>query len=175
MSNISANPPHIFSSYSIFNLYLLRKIFIEFALLKMYNSHLIFGKNLLIGDIMKSLGYMEGTDPKVLTTAIIEGYETLPLSNGWDNHGKNIAHITNSDNLALVIGYLHKFIAIFTHQSIGSMLAGVKAYNIPMLVIVPKDMHDRAGKYIKVDGIEYKFVDPADISREVLAILSKKN
>ena len=39
---------------------------------------------------MKIIGYMQGTDPQVLTQLLLEGYETYPLSNVFDNHGKNI-------------------------------------------------------------------------------------
>ena len=35
---------------------------------------------------MKIIGYMEGTDPKVLTQLLLDGYETFPLSNVFDNH-----------------------------------------------------------------------------------------
>ena len=57
---------------------------------------------------MKIVGYLDGTDGLFLTNLAIKGVDTLPLSNGWDNHGKYLGHITKQDNIALVVGYLHK-------------------------------------------------------------------
>ena len=57
------------------------------------------------GGKMKIIGYMLGTDPEVLTQLLLEGYETLPLSNGYDNHGNNEKH--NKANDVKQIGRQH--------------------------------------------------------------------
>ncbi len=119
---------------------------------------------------MKNLGYMEGTDSVVLTTALTEGFETYPLSNGWDNHGKNLSHITTGDNLAAVIGYLHKFTVLFTHQTLEGLLSPLKACGVPLLVIVPKSQHEKAKAIFEIEGLNYKFVDPEDLMDEILKL-----
>ena len=57
---------------------------------------------------MATIGYLEGTDPLVLSRLAVKGIGTLPLSNGFDNHGKFINTITEHDQISLVVGYLHK-------------------------------------------------------------------
>lgn len=118
--------------------------------------------------MVKTLGYLEGTNSEVLTDVIIEGHETIPLSNGWDNHGKNLTHITTADGIAFIVGYLHKFTTLFTHQTMEELFSAVRANKIPVLIIAPKDKHDKAHRLVAAAGIDYKFVDPADLADEVL-------
>jgi len=121
---------------------------------------------------MKVVGYMEGTDSELLTNLMLEGYETLPLANGWDNHGKYIAHVNRTDNLALVVGYLHKFIPVSKEFKIGEdMLSSLKAYKIPVVFIVPKSKLRKAGKFIKIKGVRYSFADPGNLTSNILGIL----
>ncbi len=42
---------------------------------------------------MKTIGYLEGTNPEFLTKLVCMGYNTVPIGNDTDNHGKNIAFI----------------------------------------------------------------------------------
>ena len=120
---------------------------------------------------MKVLGYLEGTDPSVLTRVVLEGYETLPLSNGWDNHGKHLTLLNPADNIALVVGSLHKFVRLEDMSIFSAMLATVKAYDIPVVFVVPKGSHDKATKLITEKELKYKFVDPADLADVILADL----
>jgi len=39
---------------------------------------------------MAIIGYLEGTNPDVLSSLIARGHDTVPIGNGWDNHGKYI-------------------------------------------------------------------------------------
>jgi hypothetical protein len=121
---------------------------------------------------MKVLGYLEGTDPNTLTSVVLEGYETLPLSNGWDNHGKHLTLLNPADNISLVVGSLHKFIRLEDMSIFAAMLATVKAYDIPVIFIVPKAMHERAVNLIKDKDLRFKFVDPADLTKTILADLA---
>ena len=57
---------------------------------------------------MATVGYLEGTDPLVLTRLAARGVGTLPLSNGFDNHGKFITSVSGRDDIDVVVGYLHK-------------------------------------------------------------------
>ena len=120
---------------------------------------------------MKIVGYMLGTDPDVLTQLLLEGHETLPLSNGYDNHGKYITHLTTEDHISLIVGYLHKFFPIAAQFSMTDLLKSVRINKIPVVFIVPKEMHDKADQLVADKGIDYKFADPADLSQVLLDIL----
>ena len=114
---------------------------------------------------MKIVGYMEGTDPQVLTQLLLEGYETYPLSNVFDNHGKNITLLTTEDHISLIVGYLHKFIPVAPQFSVTDILSSVKAYKIPVIFIVPKEVQEKASNMVADKGIDFKIVDPADLSK----------
>lgn len=124
---------------------------------------------------MKVVGYMEGTNSELLTNLMLEGYETLPLANGWDNHGKYIAHVNRTDNLALVVGYLHKFMPVSKEFKIGEdILSSLKAYRIPAVFIVPKAKHDKAKKLLKGRGLSFVITDPGAITASVMSLLRQK-
>ena len=57
---------------------------------------------------MKTVGYLAGTDSEYLTRLVLMGHRTLPVGNGVDKNGKNIAFISISDNIDLIVGYFHK-------------------------------------------------------------------
>jgi hypothetical protein len=89
---------------------------------------------------MAIIGYMEGTDPALLSKLVALGHETYPLGNGWDNHGKYIRHITQSDGIKLIIGYLHKFVPTQSpNLTPMDMLVHFKTFGIPIVVITPED------------------------------------
>jgi len=124
---------------------------------------------------MKIVGYMQGTDSELLTNLMLEGIETLPLSNGWDNHGKYIAHVNRTDNLALVVGYLHKFIPIAKEFAKGDdILSTMKIYKIPVVFIVPASKQAKAKKILSGKGLKYKLADPAEASKVIMSLLKTK-
>ena len=124
---------------------------------------------------MKTIGYMEGTDSDFLTNLLIDGVDTLPLSNGWDNHGKFIAHIAKTDNISVVVGYLHKFFTLWQDQTIvEDILSSLKVSKIPTVFIVPKNQHANAKKLLKGRGVNCHFSDPLDLTKTVAAILKIK-
>ena len=123
---------------------------------------------------MKIVGYMDGTNSEVLTNLFLAGFETLPLSNGWDNNGKYIAHVSRNDDISLIIGYLHKFFPIAKQFDLGDMLSAVKIYRIPLLFIVPESKQAKAKKLLDKKGLKYKFADPAEITDVALGILKGK-
>jgi len=112
---------------------------------------------------MKVIGYMEGTDPNVLTSLVVDGFDTLPLSNGWDNHGKHLTLLNPADNVSLVVGNLHKFVRLEDKSIFSAMLSTVKAYEIPVFFVVAKDQHAAAKGLVDDDGLSYKFIDPKDL------------
>jgi len=123
---------------------------------------------------MKTIGYMEGTNSELLTNLLVDGVDTLPLSNGWDNHGKYIAHITRTDNISVVVGYLHKFFALSKDPKIEEdILSSLKAYKIPTVFIVPKAKQDKAKKLLKGKGVYYTLADPGDLTKTVKGVLKQ--
>ncbi len=110
-----------------------------------------------------------------MTNLILEGYDTLPLSNGWDNHGKYIAHINRTDNLVLVVGYLHKFIPVIKEYPAGEdILSSLKAYKIFVVFIIPGGKQAKAKKMLASKGVSYKLASPAGVSKTVMKILEPK-
>ncbi len=113
---------------------------------------------------MKTVGYLEGTDPEFLTKLVCMGYKTLPIGNDIDNHGKNIAFISIADKVDLIVGYLHKVSPLPNMtKSLKEFLTPGIIHFIPVLLLAPKDMLSQAKKivseattspYIKV--IDYK-------------------
>ena len=113
---------------------------------------------------MKTVGYLEGTDPEFLTRLVCMGYRTLPIGNDIDNHGKNIAFISIADKVDLIVGYLHKVSPLPTMtKSLKEFLTPGIIHHIPILLLAPKESLPYAKKivaeattspYIKV--IDYK-------------------
>ena len=124
---------------------------------------------------MKTIGYMEGTNSEFLTDVMVEGIDTMPFSNGWDNHGKFLAHITRTDNISVVVGYLHKFFTLTQEPKIvNEMLSSVRAYKIPTVIVVPKANQEKAKKLLKGKGINFIFADPSEITSAVMGILKPR-
>ena len=59
----------------------------------------------------KIVGYFDGTDSTLLTGLVCDGYDTVPISNGFDNHGMHVRIINNENKVDLLIGYVHKIFA----------------------------------------------------------------
>lgn len=122
---------------------------------------------------MAIVGYLEGTDALVLTKLAAKGIGTLPLSNGFDNHGKYMNHLTSQDGVSVVIGYLHKVLPtpemIITPQD---LLFACLTHEIPVLLIVEKSEHEEAKRVLGEVGNRVRLVDPADLYDVVVEIVS---
>lgn len=122
---------------------------------------------------MAIVGYLEGTDALVLTKLAAEGIGTLPLSNGFDNHGKYMNHLTSQDGVSVVIGYLHKVLPtpemIITPQD---LLFACLTHEIPVLLIVEKSEHEEAKRVLGEVENRVRLVDPADLYDVVVEIVS---
>lgn len=122
---------------------------------------------------MATVGYMEGTDPQVLTKLAVQDIGTAPLSNGFDNHGEYINHLTSRNGISVVIGYLHKVLptpgmtvrprdllfACFTHE-------------IPVVLIADKADHEEARRVLGDVADRVRLVDPAELYQVVLQTVS---
>jgi hypothetical protein len=94
--------------------------------------------------MVRRIGYLAGTDSTTLTRIAIDGVGTIPLSNGWDDHGKYLAHITLSDGLSAIVAPFHK-ISAAPGDPVGphDILSPAIDAGIPVLVIVPEDIKDK--------------------------------
>ncbi|MEW6367647.1 MAG: hypothetical protein AB1714_23700 [Acidobacteriota bacterium] len=109
----------------------------------------------------KVVGYLEGTDPLLLTRWASKGVETYPLSNGVDQHGKNMTLITSADNFSLVIGYLHKILPVSGIALAPEyLLKACELYHVPVFLLVPKEDTVGAKRTLRNVGDFVTFVDP---------------
>jgi len=117
--------------------------------------------------------YLEGTDPLVLTKLAIEGVDTAPLSNGFDNHGKYINHVTREDGISAVIGYLHKIMPTpDVTVTPRDLLFACLTHEIPVLLIVDKSDHEKARQLLREVADPVRLVDPSDLYQVVLQTVS---
>ncbi|TFG32474.1 hypothetical protein EU527_09980 [Candidatus Thorarchaeota archaeon] len=137
---------------------------------------------------MKTIGYFEGTDSSLLSKIVAEGFCTVPLANEWDGHGKIASHIEPGE-IHLIISHLHKLlpprgkqkdtkevpVTVSIDAYRGSrpidLLYPAKTYNIPVLVVVPKEYYEKA-KDLLEDANEFvTLIDPDELEEKVRAIL----
>lgn len=119
----------------------------------------------------KIIGYLEGTDSGILSELVIKGYETLPLGNGWDGHGKNVAYLSKADGVALIVGYLHKVVP--THGSnitAEDLLFPCKIHNIPFLLIYPRENRDAVKQLLGKAADYVTMVNPDEVLDKVVEI-----
>lgn len=121
---------------------------------------------------MGKVGYFEGTDPLLLTTLATEGHETLPIANTWDAHGKPVNHLTKGE-VDVVVGYLHKVIPAEQGRTamfellLDNMLVACRTHNIPVLLIAPAKVHDKARKLLGHVGNNVHVVSPEEVEAQV--------
>jgi hypothetical protein len=110
---------------------------------------------------MATVGYLEGTDPLVLTRLAARGVGTLPLSNGFDNHGKFITSVSSRDDLDVVVGYLHK---LTRTQRQGfyprDLLQSCLDCGIAVMIVVPAADQALARQVLGAVGDATTLIDP---------------
>jgi hypothetical protein len=126
--------------------------------------------------VRKNIGYFEGTDSILLTRLVCAGYDTLPISNGYDNHGANVRLIDGQNRYDLLVGYIHKIFAPDTRDK-GSLTYQdlfhlCKTYGVPLLLEVPAELHDTDRALLKGAPESVQFVDPDDMFSVALELLS---
>ena len=123
---------------------------------------------------MKTVGYLEGTDPEFLTKLVCMGYKTLPIGNDIDNHGKNIAFISIADKVDLIVGYLHKVSPLPTMtKSLKEFLTPGIIHHIPILLLAPKETLPLAKKIVSeaTTSPYIKVIDHKNLMDESMKIL----
>lgn len=123
---------------------------------------------------MKTIGYLEGTDPEFLTKLVCMGYRTLPIGNSVDNHGKDIAFISIADKVDLIVGYFHKVTPVpVVSKSLKDHLTPGLIHKIPILFLVPSEVLKEAKKILsRVTNSPYiKVIDPKNLMNEAMKVL----
>ncbi len=123
----------------------------------------------------KNIGYFEGTDSTLLTALVCEGFDTIPVSNGYDNHGRHVQLINHENKPALLIGYVHKVFApddgdpnYTTYQQI---FHTCKTYGVPVLLEVPQELQVKARTLFEGVPDVVRFVDPGDMLSVAIDLL----
>ena len=121
---------------------------------------------------MARVGYFEGTDSLLLSMLAAEGVETLPLANTIDGHGKNVNQLHKGE-VNVVVGYFHKLIPA-EHERTASIplivdnrLSACRAHNIPVLLIVPAALHDKAENILRDIKTKVHFVAPEELETQI--------
>jgi len=126
----------------------------------------------------KRVGYFDGTDARLLTALVCDGYGTIPLSNGRDNHGHHVLLINHKNRVDLLIAYLHKIIAPEGDAMEKSDVTSEDLFHIcrileiPLLLEIPKALQPRAIELLQNPPDIVRLVDPADtfeVARKLLA------
>lgn len=121
----------------------------------------------------KSVGYFEGTDSTLLTNLIMAGYDTVPVSNGLDHHGKHVAQINDQTKYDILIGYLHKITAQADDDLQSQDVFHIcKTYGIPLILEVPTHLHAKAKELLPDAPRIVEFLDPADTLNRALELLT---
>ncbi|MCL1602136.1 MAG: hypothetical protein M3112_11510 [Actinomycetia bacterium] len=126
----------------------------------------------------KIIGYFDGTESALLTNLVCEGYDTMPISNGFDNHGMNVRIINKENRVDVLVGYLHKI-----YSPKGSTPAGAVTYqdvfhvcrtfDIPLVLQVDSHLHDEARALMADAPPCVLFVDPSDALEKVRQLLDQ--
>jgi hypothetical protein len=116
----------------------------------------------------KRVGYFEGTDPAILTSLVCDGCDTIPISNGLDNHGLYIRLLNEESKLNVLVGYLHKIYALEGYDTqAADIFHFCQTYQTQFLVIVPTDLHECARQKFDKCPEVVQFVDPQDLLETV--------
>lgn len=127
----------------------------------------------------KTVGYFEGTDSTLLTDLVCDGYDTLPISNGFDNHGMHVRIINNENRVDVLIGYVHKIFApqddtptgAVTYQDIFHVC---RTFQVPLILEVSTRLHEKAKTLFEDIPDVVEFVDPSQMYPRVSEILKSK-
>jgi hypothetical protein len=121
---------------------------------------------------MATFGYLEGTDPLVLSRLAARGVGTLPLGNGIDNHGKFITTINERDEIDLIVGYLHKIMRT-QHQGFltKDLLQPCLECGIPVWILVPEADQPIVRQALGAVGESITLVDPRALYDRIALML----
>ena len=111
----------------------------------------------------------------MLTALVCDGHDTLPVSNGFDNHGSPVRLINDENRYDVLISYLHKIYAPEDHEPTQPTYQDIfhlcRTYSIPLLLEVPEALQERAAELLEDMPDIVQFVDPSDmleVARQIL-------
>ncbi len=123
----------------------------------------------------KRVGYFDGTDSILLTTLICEGHDTIPISNGLDNHGQHARLINDQNRYDLLLAPLYKIYAPENAEpetvSYQDVFRVCRTYSIPLLIDVPEELQGKARELLGDPHDIVRLVDPSDMYRVATEIL----
>ena len=120
------------------------------------------------------IGYLEGTDPLYLSKLVAEGYDTMPLSNGADNHGKYIGLVTKSEGIEMIVGFFHKIVPpIGMNMTCNDILYSAKLHKIPVILVAPAESHDQAIKKLGKAAKIVTLITPEQLWDTTMKLLKK--
>jgi hypothetical protein len=120
----------------------------------------------------RNVGYLSGTDSATLSQLAASGVNTIPFSNGWDNHGKYIGTVTVSDNLGAIVGYFHKLFSPPEAQAPpANFLERAKIHKIPVVVVCPENVMARAKEVLGDSGTVLHWVTPDQVFNKVMSLI----
>lgn len=123
----------------------------------------------------KKIGYFDGTDPDLLTALICDGYDTVPIANGLDNHGQHARLINDQNRYDLLVTPLHKIYAPEDADgdtvSYQEVIRICRTYSIPLIVTVPTRLAGRARELLDDPPDIVRLADPADVLMSAEEIL----
>ena len=119
-----------------------------------------------------NVGYLSGTDPLTLSQLTASGINTIPLSNGWDNHGKYLGMLSVADNVGAIVGYFHKLVAPAEAQTPPStFLDRARIHKIPVVIVCPEKVVEKAKQILGDSGAEVHWTAPDQVFERVTALL----
>ena len=120
----------------------------------------------------KNIGYFEGTDSIWLTSLIAQSCNTIPVSNGYDGHGKNVRLFSSKDKVDAVIGYLHKVVTPKDWEvTTTDILHACITYDIPVLLAVPCKLHEKARKLLGKAAEHVCLVEPSEMMETIKEVM----
>jgi hypothetical protein len=116
----------------------------------------------------KVVGYFGGTDSTLLTDLVCDHYDTVPISNGFDNHGMNVRIINNENRVDVLIGYVHKIFAPADSTQPGGVTYEdifhvCRTFNIPLLLEVHNGLQEKARSLFTDIPDVVQFIDPSEM------------
>ena len=119
-------------------------------------------------EMSKVIGYMEGTDPVLLTTLAVNGCSVEPFSNGIDGHGLSIQMIHKERKPDLIVCHLHKLLpSPGMDITVSKLLYRPCVFGIPIIIICPKECQEKVGE-LAPDLPDCAYLaDPADVISKI--------
>lgn len=127
----------------------------------------------------KVVGYFEGVGTPLLAELVCDGYDTIPISNGYDNHGMNVRIINNENHVDVLVGCIHKIFAPEDSVSAGGVTYQdifhvCRTFEVPLLLGVSRHLHEKAKALFPGAPDVVHFIDPNDMLETVTGFLEEE-